>query len=152
MKRARNLDDIAISRIISILDGWQGKLTWDALIDEIEKVLNERYTRQALSKHPSIAGNFSRRKRIRSANKGTRLTAADSPALQAAIQRIQLLEEKNLRLQYEYNNCLLQFATWLTNAQAHGLTKNQLDRPLDRVNRETSRTALPSRISKPKKN
>jgi hypothetical protein len=152
MKRARNLDDVAISRIISILDGWHGRLTWHALIDEVEKVLNERYTRQGLAKHPSIADNFARRKRRRSSTKKARFAEADSPALQAALQKIELLEEQNRRLQHEYNNCLLQFATWLTNAQAHGLTKDQLNRPLDRVNRETSRTATSSIVaSKPKK-
>ncbi len=38
-RRARNLDDQAIERIIGILDGWSGKLSWDLLVDSIERYL-----------------------------------------------------------------------------------------------------------------
>lgn len=63
MSRAKNLDDEDIARIVGILDGWSGSLTWDALIDSIEKHLFVRYTRQALHKHVRIRDAFTLRKR-----------------------------------------------------------------------------------------
>ena len=45
--RARNLGGEDIEAIVSILDGWDGKLTWELLIDVVEQRLSARYTRQA---------------------------------------------------------------------------------------------------------
>ena len=52
--RARNLDDTVIAKIVGILDGWNGKLTWGLLIDAIEERLKARYTRQALDRHDRV--------------------------------------------------------------------------------------------------
>ncbi|NQB78276.1 hypothetical protein DZ919_032310, partial [Pseudomonas aeruginosa] len=52
--RAKNLNDDAIGVIVAILDGWSGKLTWDLLIDMIERRLFVRYTRQALDKRARV--------------------------------------------------------------------------------------------------
>ena len=46
-QRAKNLDDADIEGIVCILDGWDGKLTWEALIEAIELRKRVRYTRQA---------------------------------------------------------------------------------------------------------
>ena len=58
-RQARNLDDHAIERIVCVLDGWSGKLSWDLLIEAIEKRLGVRYTRQALDKHARVAADSS---------------------------------------------------------------------------------------------
>lgn len=52
--RGKNLDDDAIGLIVGVLDGWSGKLTWDRLIEAIQKRLRVRYTRQALDKRARI--------------------------------------------------------------------------------------------------
>lgn len=35
VRRGKNLTDDAIEQIVRLLDGWEGKLTWEALIDAI---------------------------------------------------------------------------------------------------------------------
>ena len=56
------LTDDAIEQIVRLLDGWQGKLTWEALIDAIVTRLHCKYTRQALHKHERIRAAYAMRK------------------------------------------------------------------------------------------
>ena len=56
--RARNLGGEDIEAIVSILDGWDGKLTWELLIDVVEQRLSARYTRQALNQRVRIKQAF----------------------------------------------------------------------------------------------
>ena len=62
MSRSRNLTPDAIEQIVSILDGWSGKLTWDLLILSVARRLRGTYTRQTLHKHERIRRAFILRK------------------------------------------------------------------------------------------
>jgi len=42
--RARNLSDLDIKEIVDILDGWEGKLSWDLLVESINKRLRAANT------------------------------------------------------------------------------------------------------------
>ena len=133
--RAPNLNDESIAAIVGILDGWTGKLSWDALIEAIDRHTRARYTRQALDKHARIKAAFAARKKVLAEAQGERRSAADSPELEAALQRIARLEGENTRLVAENQNLLEQFARWAYNAHTRGLDHAFLSRPLPPVNR-----------------
>ena len=132
-KRSKNLGDKEIEKIVGILDGWSGKLTWEKLINEIHIHLNQDYTRQTLAKHT----------RIKSAYDLTKERSSDiskepkqvSPEIAILQQKIERLEANNARLQRENQDLLAQFARWAYNAYAKGITKEELDQPLPKINR-----------------
>ncbi len=53
-ERSKNLTDETIKKIVELLDGWSGKLTWKKLIVEIELHFRTTYTRQTLSGHARV--------------------------------------------------------------------------------------------------
>jgi hypothetical protein len=136
VSRERNLDSEAISRIVAILDGWSGKLTWELLIDAIRRHLRADYTRQALHKHERVKQAFSLRKKALSDGRTGAVPDVDSPELRAALERIARLEAENVRLQSENQALLGQFACWAYNAHTRGLDHAFLSRPLPSVNRD----------------
>ncbi len=62
LKRSKNLSDADIRKIVSMLDGWTGSISWEAVIEGIERLLGQRYTRQALFNRERIRGAFDLRK------------------------------------------------------------------------------------------
>ncbi|SBW83260.1 hypothetical protein PVE_R2G0866 [Pseudomonas veronii 1YdBTEX2] len=141
--RAKNLDDDAIGLIVGVLDGWSGKLTWDLLIDAVEKRLRVRYTRQALDKRARIKIAYqvtkARISKINTSKSRQKLSAVE---LVAFMQRTNRLEAENIRLRTENEKLLEQFVTWAYNAYLKGLTKEYLNTPLSRVDRETTKMHL----------
>lgn len=136
MSRAKNLLDDDIAKIVEVLDGWAGKLTWELLIDAIEKRFLARYTRQALHKHTRIKDAFALRKDALSNGGGLPRKAASSPELQLALDRIDRLTGENERIKAENQRLLEQFVVWAYNAHTRGLDKDFLSQPLPRVNRD----------------
>lgn len=143
--RERNLDDEAISRIVAILDGWAGKLTWDLLIEAVDRHLRASYTRQALHKHERIKQAFVQRKKALQSDPSVKETVG-SPELQAALERIARLEGENARLGAENQRLLGQFARWAYNANTRGFDRDFLNQPLPAVNRD--QTARPLKSAK----
>lgn len=141
--RAKNLDDGAIELIVSVLDGWSSKLTWDLLTEAIEMRTRARYTRQALDKHARIKTTFQLTKeRLSGAPRVERKRKLSEAEAVALAQRYERLLAENMRLERENNLLLEQFQIWLYNAHLKGLTKDYLNSPLPRVDRE--RTKLPT--------
>jgi hypothetical protein len=134
--RARNIDDRVIAGIVSILDGWTGKLTWKLLIAAIAVQLGTRYTRQALNNHARIKQAFSHRKAKSSSDTEGPQKQHVLPELALAHQRIARLEAENDRLRHENNALLEQFVRWAYHASTRGLDKKFLNQPLPRVHRE----------------
>jgi hypothetical protein len=140
--RTRNLEDDDIADIVALLDGWSGKLSWELLIEAIERRKHARYTRQALHRHERIGQAFSLRKAALSEGEGT-TARASSPELQMALDRITRLEAANARLTAENQRLLEQFVCWAYNAHTRGLDHAFLSRPLPAVNRDqTGKTSL----------
>lgn len=138
--RAKNLNDETIETIVGVLDGWSNKLTWELLIDAIEKRMHVRYTRQALDKHARIKIAYQLTKeRISGAptiERRKKLSDAEATAL---TERLARLEAENDRLKVENERLLEQFITWAYNAHLKGLTKEYLNSPLPRVDREITK-------------
>lgn len=135
--RARNLDDDSIEKIVHILDGWNGKLTWDLLIIQIEKVIHNKYTRQALDKHGRIKDAYNLRK-VALGRPDRKVIENKSPEMQTAMQRISRLEAENERLKIENNTLLNQFIRWAHNAHSRGLDQAFLNNPLPSNSRKRS--------------
>lgn len=132
-ERSRNLNDHTIVKIVEILDGWSGSLTWDKLINEIELHLKDKYTRQTLAKHTRIKSAFDLTKKRISDEPDT--NSKSSVEIQVLNQVIAKLEAKNERLNRENQDLLAQFARWAYNSYAKGVTKEELDCALPKIDR-----------------
>lgn len=139
-RRAKNLDDEAIKRIVELLDGWNGDLSWQALIGQIQARLQSKYTRQALHRHERIRLAFENTKeRLASPVKKQR---DPDYLIRVPAARIARLEAENHRLQQENDRILEQFVRWAYNAHTRGLDEAFLNRPLPPVDRRpTKKTA-----------
>jgi len=138
--RSKNINDRTIDLIISVIDGWKGKLTWDKLIKVIEGRSNIKYTRQALFKHTRIKLAFQNCK-SRSVNFTVNPTETkeNNPAILLLKNRIDRLEAENSRLQLENERLLEQFVRWAYNAHLRGLDKVFLDNSLPSVDRQPTK-------------
>jgi hypothetical protein len=135
-KRARNLSPKDVADIVGTLDGWTGKLSWESLIDAVERRKHARYTRQALYRHEQVRLAFTSRKKALSGQQSEDDPGEQSPELRAALERKARLEAENARLRAENDSLLEQFARWAYNAHTRGLDKAFLNRPLPPVNRD----------------
>lgn len=151
MSRAKNLSDDDIAKIVEVLDGWSGKLSWDLLIEAIEKRLFARYTRQALHKHARIKDAFAHRKSELARGGSRPRKAASSPELQLALDRIERLTAENSRLEAENNRLLEQFVRWAYNAHLRKLDETFLNQPLPPVNRQQTRVSRLGPVTTPVK-
>jgi len=134
--RARNLSDEDLADIVGILDGWSGKLSWELLIDAIERRKRTRYTRQALHRHEAVRRAFGSRKKALRGGDGADIVGEQPPELRAALERIARLQAQVTRLETENNALLEQFVRWAYNAHTRGLDKAFLNRPLPPVHRD----------------
>lgn len=135
--RARNVDDKVIGEVLSVLDGWTGKLTWEGLIEAVAARTRQRYTRQALSAHERLQQAFSARKKALSGNPSAR----GEDSLTPEEQMIARLEAQVQRLEAENSTLLERFAVWAYNARTRGLDERFLSQPLPQVRRQQTKTA-----------
>lgn len=135
--RSKNLTDENIQMAVDILDGIDGKLTWDDLIEALYIRSGESYTRQTLSKHTRIkrAYDIAKERIIRERENTGRIDASLSQKEYILTEKLRTLEAENERLKQENSDLLYQFTRWAYNAYAHGMTPEQLDKPLPPVDR-----------------
>lgn len=129
---SRHLNEHDIERIVALLDGWQGKLTWELLCDACESVIHTRPTRQTLAKFKRVAGAY---KAVKQRGREEVEALSIPPSLNIAAQRIERLTRENERLQRENNELLEQFVVWQYNAHAKGLTEHDLNQALPGIDR-----------------
>lgn len=135
--RSKNLTDEDIEITVNILDGIEGKLTWDELITAIDFKTGQHYTRQTLAKHPRIkkAYDIAKARIVRERENTNNIDSTLSPKEYILAEKLKNLEAKNERLHKENEELLLQFARWTYNAYTYGITPDQLDKVLPVVNR-----------------
>ena len=133
---AKHLTDNDIARIIELLDGWSGKLTWDLLCETCPKIIGTLPTRQTLSSYTRIKSAFKLRKNKLAEEEKT---VRKPSSLAVAGARITRLEQENERLKHENQQLLEQFVVWQYNAYAHGMTDVQLNHPLPVIDREPTK-------------
>jgi len=132
-ERSKNLNDDSIEKIVEILDGWSGSLTWDSLITEIELRLKDKYVRQTLAKHTRIKSAYNLTKKRISDEPDAKNN--DSVEIQVLQQIIAKLEAKNARLNRENQDLLAQFSKWAYNSYTKGVSKADLNKPLPKIDR-----------------
>ncbi len=120
-KRSKRITTGDVEQIVALLDTWRARLTWPLLIDAIAKRTGERYTRQALHKHPRIRSAFTLRKREGAPDDEPRRTTTEQLR-----GRIREEASKGRRLEQEndilYENLQVAFA----NAYMAGLREDQI--------------------------
>lgn len=132
---AKHLSPKNLDLIVGLIDGWDGKLTWEALCDAVEPVIGSRPTRQTLNSHEKIKRAFTHQKaRLKSGFVSTKRPAS----LSIAEQRIRRLESENNRLERENARLLERFIRWQYNAHIFNVSAEKLDAPLPFVDRDSS--------------
>ncbi len=134
------LEPSEVELIASMLEAWNGALTWDRLGERTALVLGRPFTRQALDSHLAIKTAFQVRKgrlrRIREAvRSGRQVQDEMPPELAMALQRVDALQTKVDRLQATLDAYEAKFVIWLCNARGAGLSEERLNRPLAPVDR-----------------
>jgi hypothetical protein len=123
---------------LDLLDGWNGKLTWDLLIDAFERRAGLRFTRQALDRNGLIKNAFQTRKR-QLRGQSVDSPTADSVELQVALDRCARLEAENARLVAQNDAFHEQFVRWLYNASRNNINFKILDAKMPDVDRRSTR-------------
>lgn len=139
--RAPDLTQEVLQQVLDTLDGWQGKLTWDLLLDAVETLTGHRYSRFTFADYPEVANAFSLRKdTLRGTLPRTRREPKDE-RLRAALEQVDRLQAKAERLQAENNLLSEQFVTWAINAERKGVTMEMLNAPLPKPRRDQTNGA-----------
>lgn len=137
--RAPNLTDERIQEVLSALDGWKGKLTWDLLIAAVKASTGIAYSRFTFSEYPEIANAFALKKdALRGTWSGGAVTPRDE-RVRAAIEQVDRLKSKVDRLTQENQLLKEQFVTWAHNAERKGVTILMLNKPLLKPDRDRSK-------------
>lgn len=132
---AKHLTARDIELLVGLIDGWNDKLTWDALCDEAANLIGTKPTRQTLNAHPAVKSAFSDKKtQLKTGLKPTKRPQS----LAIAEQRINRLESENQRLKAENDRLLERFIRWQYNAQKRGLSHAVLDEPLPKIDRDSA--------------
>ena len=132
-RRGRNLTADDIARVVHLLDGWSGPVSWNLVIEAVATRLVHSYTRQALSSHAAIQKAFDACKRRPAPGQAavSKLTG-ETGALR---QRLARREAEVSRLEAENRQLLERFVVWAYNAQTRGLGLAELERTLPAVRR-----------------
>lgn len=130
--RSRHLKDSDIEAIVELLDGWDGNVTWKALCDACGPAIGFKPTRQTLNKFSRVVGAYKLAKeRAKEGVKGLTIP----PTLAMAAQRIDRLTREVERLERENTALLEQFVVWQYNAFSHGLSQEDLNKGLYKIDR-----------------
>lgn len=137
--RAPDLTQAVLQQVLDTLDGWQGKLTWELLLDAVEARVGHRYSRFTFAEYPEIANAFALKKEgLREGGPRPRGEPKDE-RLRAALQQVDRLRAKAERLQAENDLLTEQFVTWAINAERKGVTIDMLNAPLPKPNRDATK-------------
>ncbi|MDT4834792.1 hypothetical protein FQZ97_684420 [compost metagenome] len=132
---AKHLTSKDVVTLITLIDSWEGKLTWELLCDAALPLIGTRPTRQTLSSHAQIKAAFGHKKEQQ---KTGFVSSKRPPSLRIAEQRIRRLENENDRLKAENSELLVRFTKWQYNAYKHGVSKEKLDADLPKIDRDSS--------------
>lgn len=135
---AKHITDQDIEKIVSLIDQWDDdeKFTWEKLCGLALKRHSIAATRQTLQNYSRIKSAHSDKKTYLRENGKHKIKIP--PSLNIAGKRIATLEAENSRLKKEQERLLAQFVVWQYNAYAHGMTMDQLNRPLPKKDSRTN--------------
>lgn len=138
-QRAPDLTDERIAIVLETLDMWKGKLTWELLLDMVERNSGYRYSRFTFAEYPEIANAFSLKKdALRGALPRVRSEPRDE-RVRSAIAQADRYKAKVERLEAENQLLTEQFVTWAINAERKGVTIDMLNVPLTKPERDRTK-------------
>lgn len=127
-RRASNLTESLERKVVVVINSFSEKISWSAVIKEIERQLGERYTEQGLRKHSDIADAFRVKKMLLAKESAL---SANKKVRSATAKRILELEAENATLKEINNRLMERFAVWAHNAAGHKLTESDLSEPIE---------------------
>lgn len=135
------LTDEDVRRIVTLIETWEGSLTWERLVERVELVLRRAYSRQALDAHEEIKATFQARKShmrmiCDSLRAGKAARDEVPPELALALQRAEAAELRVEVLEEQLDRYRVQFAVWLYNARNGGIPEERLNAPLPVAHQE----------------
>lgn len=134
-RRSPNLTPAGIETIVTLIRGWEGRLTWPLLIARVAEKCRATYTRQALFKHHQIRVAYEVYRSAHEHDSRERQDRRGSATMKATMDRLCRLERENAELRKREHALFEQFHRWAYHASTRGLTKEFLDRPLPPLSR-----------------
>jgi hypothetical protein len=137
--RAPDLTNERIATVLEIVENWRGKLTWDLLLESVEKAIGFRYSRFTFAEYPEISNAFSLRKDVL---RGTLQHGRSEPKderVRAALAQAERYKAKAERLAAENQLLTEQFVTWAINAERRGITMDMLNAALPKPERDKTK-------------
>ena len=135
-----HLHENHIKELLTLIDTWEpdvfGSLTWGRVLERFKKKFGEAPTERTLRNHGRLKAHFNQKK--------NQLRTGDYPvsrrpsSLRRAAERIQKLEAQLHALEEENERLLHRLIVWQKNATDYGMTKRQLERPLQ-ITKDTER-------------
>lgn len=133
-RRSPNLTPARIESIVGIIRDWEGRLTWNSLIEMIMAKSHVTYTRQSLHKHHAIRIAYETYRATQAQGPGSSERPI-SASLNASSERVARLESENAELKVRESLLVEQFVRWAYNASTRGLTEDFLNQALPASNR-----------------
>jgi len=131
----RHLTPDTIDTIVSLVEKWEGKLSWPLLVNAVSRTIGTKYSRQTLSSKVNIQTAFNERKQqLKTGSKTPKYYTTREVDL--ALQQLERLKNKNKTLKREKDVLLGQIATWSYNAAIKGLSERELNAPVPNANRK----------------
>ena len=122
-------------RIIKLIEEWsKPKLTWPLLVETCKEELGISRARQSLMKLPAVDLAMKNRK---AALKAQNLKPGWINDIQAANERIEELTSTNQKLLAAVRDMHARFLIWQANADMHGLSQAELERPVYQLQKKT---------------
>jgi hypothetical protein len=124
-----------LSYILSIINTWEGKLTWDLLCQKVTNKLNIAggVQRQSLSSYKKIQEAYTKRKQTLRESPTLPINSDDIDAtIKYLSQRIVMLEIERDQLKSLNEAYKQRFIKWQYNAYRHGMRMTSIDNdPID---------------------
>ncbi|PKN12712.1 MAG: hypothetical protein CVU69_04945 [Deltaproteobacteria bacterium HGW-Deltaproteobacteria-4] len=120
-----------IPKVLSILDKWRGKLTWDLYCQEVAKVLGlESVDRGTLNAYGDIKAAFQKKKE--NSRKSSEHNHAKDSTIDVLLKEIAEKESKIIRIEDKLNKYKEQFVRWQNNFyMMPGVDLDKLNKEID---------------------
>ncbi len=138
-KRSPNVTPEIVGFAIATINGWNGRLTWPALIRAIQEAKGIEYARQTLHNNGSIRSAYlayQEQRRSHAPKAPSTSSRRSNKDSESESERVARLNHLIAQLTKERDLLLERFARWAYNASSRGLTVDILDAPLPRIDRQ----------------
>lgn len=132
-KRRENLTELRISYIEKLIVSFSCEklLTWQALVGEVKNQTGYLWSRQALQAHSDIKTAYdNKRNEYRTFRKTGKHIRERLPEHEILEQKYAGVKAENAELRKTLKAYDVRLITYLQNAISHGISQEQLDRPL----------------------